>query len=157
MLCAWYGMLIYLVSVVAAACLVRFHVVCDCLVDRIALAVVAIGPGMYLWVRSTRFLTQGVRNDRWTDAEQEWMRKQVERPAWWVLSIGLIAATGVCIILNLHHSGFGFLIYLFVFPIQAVTGLRGTLRKQVSGDGRLLDWSAAQPLHSDHWGRAENR
>jgi hypothetical protein len=154
--CAVFGLAIYLVSIVAANWLFSSTIVPHGTWYRLGLVVAAVGPGAFLWLRSRRFIVDGVSSLRWTEDELDWLRRQVERPAWSILSFALLAAMGVCLVFERHHPGFAFLLYLFLMPVQAITDLRGTLRRPVARAGLIVNWSSAKPLQSEHWGGAGN-
>ena len=124
---------------------------------RICAGLAIVAPGVILKFRAVSLLRAGIRQERWHENELDALRRQVDRPVWTValwLMAGLVL---VCGLLLSQHPALSS-VWLFVWvPWSLILELRSTLRKADAWPSKMLDWSSAKPLESEHGGPALKR
>jgi len=123
-------------------------------IDRSAWAFVPLFGGGAIFLLSHRQLKLGIRNELWTDAELEPLRKRSAHPAWTVLFLLVFAAFIVCNIVTNFHRG-SYLLWALLLPLQMMLGLQQMVRPSHSmGDGGLLNLQNSNRIRSEHWGES---
>jgi hypothetical protein len=124
---------------------------------RICAGLAIVAPGVILKFRAVSLLRAGIRQERWHEKELDALRRQVDRPVWTValwLMAGLVLVCGL--LLSRHPAVSS--VWLFVWmPWSLILELRSTLRKAEALPSKMLDWSSAKPLESEHGGPALKR
>ncbi len=108
--------------------------------------------GIGLSYGSLTLLSRGINRLRFTESQLEQARAFVQQPRLTgAFLVVFLTVTGLAIfdvMSNAHHNAI-----IMLFTANPLNYVRSTLRRPISTTtGPHIDWSKAEPLHSDHWG-----
>lgn len=109
-----------------------------------------LAAGLALFLKSLSELKEGVRNQRWPEAQIAPIRRICESPFYTACSLALLIAFAALAIPSRHHRGLGWTFYLLS---QLLLQLRIAVvppRRRVPSP--TLDWQTHAPIQSEHWG-----
>ena len=113
-------------------------------------ACVLLGYLGMLWTGST--LRNNVQSDRWP-AETLAPFQRVLNHVLWKIGVGLLflGLVAALMVQGRHHTSWFWAVFVL---LQAQTQITNAFTdpRTPPGTGAYTDWSAAAPLHSEHWG-----
>ncbi len=120
--------------------------------SRFLAVVVLLLPGIVIALRALSLLNEGVRLERWSDAQLDAVRAQVQRPLWTAVSGCLFVLVALSWIFARRHSVLSTAWLFLWLPLNLISSLRTAVRKPIARERRPVDWTPSKPLHSEHWG-----
>jgi hypothetical protein len=95
-------------------------------------------------------LKNGIRSERWPDAQLDALRKVVAHPAFFMLPFLLIIASFVYIISSRSGPLSGG--WMFLYPAMSLTRVISALRPRQADADHRSRMDPPKPLRSEHWG-----
>jgi hypothetical protein len=116
----------------------------------IAAGILCLILGLVIFWRADSQLTEGTRNQRWTDNELQDLRSMMQLPFWSYLLVALFAGQVAPFIISPHHLNVG---QCLLIPSIAILRIRFAVRPPKDSPSPYPLWGASpRPIHSDHWG-----
>jgi hypothetical protein len=118
---------------------------------RLIVGFALLVAGLGLFLKSVHELKEGVRNQRWPDAQIAPLRAICESPFYTAFSIALLIAFAALAVPSTHFRALGWIFYLLS---QALSQIRMALvPPRTRAVGPAIDWRSSAPIYSDHWGQ----
>jgi hypothetical protein len=121
---------------------------------RICVSVAVFVPGVFVKFRAMSLLREGIRQERWQEKELDALRHQVFRPVWTAATWLMFGLVVLCPLLLSLHPALSSIWLIVWMPAILVLELRSALHKPDPLSHKMIDWSKAKPLQSEHWGRS---
>jgi hypothetical protein len=118
----------------------------------LALGLGVLAPGFIAGWRAVSLLREGLRVERWREEQVDALRRKVDRPIWAVGCLLLLVLMVSAILFTPRHSIFFTACLSLLLPINLIGLLQSSVRKPVSSSSKLIDWTKAKPVESEHWG-----
>ncbi len=135
-----------LVSALGFACFQGFRSLIP-----VVLAFGVIVFGSIVMFKAGYDLREGIRNERWPEAEIVPLRRMVQHPVWIACIVTLLVAMCAALLTARSHHRYFWAVFLL---LQITTQLSNAISRpyEPPGVGGHIDWTKISPLHSEHWG-----